>query len=183
MTPYKDSISPFQEKVNVFSPKLENYQSKKSGNSKRMEPCKNRQENTMKLNVQEIGERIRNRRKELGLTQLDIKAATGISSGNISDIENGNRLPSASTLSHLSGILSCSVDWILTGLSPYAENPSIAENENTKVRTLIRGFQKLSPQDQEELLEILQIKLRKSQRENAAISSPLTDTGGTDLAG
>ena len=49
MTPYKDSISPFQEKVNVFSPKLENYQSKKSRNSKRMEPCKNRQENTMKL--------------------------------------------------------------------------------------------------------------------------------------
>lgn len=47
----------------------------------------------MELDTLEIGKRIRERRKELHLTQLDIKEKTGISSGNMSDIERGNRLP------------------------------------------------------------------------------------------
>ena len=49
----------------------------------------------MELDTLEIGKRIRERRKELHLTQLDIKEKTGISSGNMSDIERGNRLPAA----------------------------------------------------------------------------------------
>lgn len=137
----------------------------------------------MDLNGQAIGKRIRKRRKELGLTQLDIKAATGISSGNLSDIENGNRLPSASTLVHLSNILQCSIDWMLTGFSPYSENTCFSGIENAAARTLLQGFQQLSPRDQEELLEILSIKLRKSQLENTAKSSPLTNTAASDLVG
>ena len=35
-----------------------------------------------------IGTRIKQRRKELGLKQLQIKELTGISSGNLSEIEN-----------------------------------------------------------------------------------------------
>ena len=40
----------------------------------------------MEADTTAIGTRIKTRRKELGLTQLDIKAAAGISSGNLSDI-------------------------------------------------------------------------------------------------
>lgn len=47
----------------------------------------------MELDIQSIGKRIKKRRKELHLTQTEIKEKTGISSGNMSDIERGNRLP------------------------------------------------------------------------------------------
>jgi len=43
----------------------------------------------MEIIMKSIGERIRNRRKELHLTQTDIRAACGISSGALSEIENG----------------------------------------------------------------------------------------------
>ena len=59
----------------------------------------------MELDIQSIGKRIKKRRKELHLTQTEIKEKTGISSGNMSDIERGNRLPAATTLAQLSEIL------------------------------------------------------------------------------
>ena len=85
----------------------------------------------MEINAQIIGLRIKNRRKELHLTQTDIKAAVGISSGNMSEIENGNRLPAAVTLIQLADILKCSIDWILTGASSIA-SPSISSNEDPR---------------------------------------------------
>ncbi|WP_416861709.1 helix-turn-helix domain-containing protein [Helicobacter ganmani] len=75
----------------------------------------------MELDTQTIGKRIKERRKTLGLTQLDIKTKVGISSGNISDIERGNRLPAATTLVQLAQVLECSIDYILTGVSPDSE--------------------------------------------------------------
>lgn len=55
----------------------------------------------MELDIQSIGKRIKKRRKELHLTQTEIKEKTGISSGNMSDIERGNRIPAATTLAHV----------------------------------------------------------------------------------
>ena len=62
-----------------------------------------------------IGERIATRRKELGITGQQIKESIGISTGNLSGIEKGSSLPSATALIGLSQILDCSIDWILTG--------------------------------------------------------------------
>ena len=45
----------------------------------------------MELDPLSIGIRIKDRRNELHLTQTDIKSKVGISSGNMSDIERGNR--------------------------------------------------------------------------------------------
>lgn len=64
------------------------------------------------------GARIKQRRKELRLTQVQIKEATGISSGNMSEIENGCKLPSTPALLELSSTLDCSIDLILKGESP-----------------------------------------------------------------
>lgn len=139
----------------------------------------------MELDMQTIGLRIKNRRKELQLTQTNIKAATGISSGNISDIENGNRLPAASTLVNLAKILECSIDWILTGHSPLSENCIISDNGNAKETEFLKGFRKLPDEEQEELMEILNMKLRKIQKAKGAkaTSSHLTDAGKSDMVG
>ncbi len=113
-----------------------------------------------------IGERIKNRRKELGLTQPRIKELTGISSGTMSDIENGKTLPAALSLIKLSQALGCSIDWILTGNSPVSESIFMSDARENE---LVSYFQKMSIDDQEDLLLIAEMKAKKNKRK--AISS------------
>lgn len=120
-----------------------------------------------------IGERILKRRKELGQTQTQIKEITGISTGNLSDIENGKKLPSAPTLLLLSKVLNCSIDWIVTGSS----YNSIKENlTNERERELLDLFRELSPNDQDEIIEIINIKQRL-QNKRMANPKSLPSTG------
>lgn len=131
----------------------------------------------MELDIQSIGKRIKKRRKELHLTQTEIKEKTGISSGNMSDIERGNRLPAATTLAQLSEILDCSIDWILTGNSPLSENlifPDIGEKD----QKLLSLFHEISEEDQEELLMIAQLKYNRTQKsKEAEVTSSLSRSG------
>lgn len=118
----------------------------------------------MDIDLIVIGTRIKKRRKELHLTQSEIKQAVGISSGNLSDIENGNRAPAIGTLYKLSTILQCSIDWIVTGKNVDYPIVEISEHgELTGELTLLDGFRQLSKNDQDELLDILQIKLQRTQ--------------------
>ena len=114
----------------------------------------------MELDMMTIGNRIKKRRKELHLTQIDIKEKTGISSGNMSDIERGNRLPAATTLVQLSEILECSIDYLLTGksLSQENSNASLDENSKTSESQLLKFYRGMSKDDQQELLMIAQLK-------------------------
>lgn len=111
----------------------------------------------MELDMVMIGKRIKKRRKELHLTQMDIKEKTGISSGNMSDIERGNRLPAAATLVLLSEVLACSIDYLLTGKTP---NQEITEQDLNFLELL----HDISKDDQEELLLIAKLKQQRKQR-------------------
>lgn len=131
----------------------------------------------MELDIQSIGTRIKERRKELKLTQLEIKERAGISSGNMSDIERGNRLPAAATLAQLSEILDCSIDWMLTGKSPETEKiklSGIGESD----RRLLELFHGMSEEDQEELLMIAQMKYNRTQKsKEAEVTSSIYRSG------
>lgn len=129
-----------------------------------------------------IGTRIKQRRNELGLKQLQIQQATGISSGNLSDIENGNKLPSTPTLLSLSSILECSIDWILKGDVPKRESAFLSNESDLQ---LLDGFHKLSEEDKEELIAILEMKLRKLKKtsQTDAKSLDLTATDEGDMVG
>lgn len=122
-----------------------------------------------------IGERIKNRRKELKITQIQIREATGISSGNMSGIESGKSLPSASALIELSKILNCSIDWMLTGNSPKSEGIILSNIEED----LLNGFRELPDDDKDELIGILKMKLRKVQRTRGT-NAKLSDLTGTE---
>lgn len=120
----------------------------------------------------EIGERIKQRRIELGLTQRQIKQATGISSGNMSDLENGNRLPSTPALIALSDILNCSIDWILKGevfkqddtvFSNRSTGVALSENPSIESELLFYYFG-MSADDQNELLMIAKMKYDKETK-------------------
>lgn len=128
-----------------------------------------------------IGERIKNRRKELNITQVQIREATGISSGNMSGIESGKSLPSASALIELSKVLNCSIDWMLTGDSPISESIILSNIEEK----LLYGFRTLAEDDKDEIIGILNMKLRKTQRAKGtnAKSSNLIGTEKGDMVG
>lgn len=125
-----------------------------------------------------IGERIKNRRKEMNITQTQIREETGISSGNMSGIESGKSLPSASALIELSRVLDCSIDWILKGDSTNKESRIISNKRECK---LIDGFRSLSEENRKELMEILEIKLRHSSGSSGG-SSKLSLSESTSQA-
>ena len=140
-----------------------------------------RKRGTMDISMDSIGNRIRERRKELRLTQTDMHRECGITSGALSQIENGSRVPSAIAFYSISQALNCSMEYLMTGTSSETKNTEIFGNE----KKLLDGFQKLPEEDQEELLEILEMKLRKVQRARgtSAKSSDLTDTEKGDMVG
>lgn len=125
-----------------------------------------------------IGERIKSKRKELGLTQPQIKELTGISSGTMSDIENGKALPAAPSLIKLSQVLNCTIDWILTGVSPTSE---ITVFSDCRESELVSYFKKMSADDQDELLMIAKMKADKRKEADNVKSSP-SDTRKTETA-
>lgn len=120
----------------------------------------------MELDTLEIGKRIRERRKELHLTQLDIKEKTGISSGNMSDIERGNRLPAANTLLQLSEVLQCSIDYLLRGNSSISEITDMSSLAalSPQEQKMLRFFRNISKEDQEELLMLAEMKYLRIQK-------------------
>lgn len=65
--------------------------------------------------LQEIGDRIGQRRKELGLTQERVADLMGVSIQMISNLERGNKAIKIDNLIKISDILGISTDYILTG--------------------------------------------------------------------
>lgn len=121
------------------------------------------------MDLSYIGENIKKRRKELGLTQAQIKELTGISTGNMSEIENGNSLPSCSALILLSKALQCSIDSLLVteysnseflNCSKNRDFSTLSENENI----LLASFNNLSESEKLDVLEYVQFKEFKSSR-------------------
>lgn len=135
----------------------------------------------MEIDMESVGNRIKNRRKEMQLTQTDIFNMCGIRSGALSRIENGTSVPSVILFYRIAQILECDMQWLLTGVSSNMENISISKNEEI----LLEGFRELSEEDQEELMGILEVKLRKVQRARgtSAKSSDLTGTEKGDMVG
>lgn len=115
----------------------------------------------MELDMMGIGERIKTRRKELKLSQTDIYERCDITSGALSKIENGKTTPSVIAFYKLSQVLECDMNWLATGISPICRSPISANWRNE----LLNGFRELPEDDKEELMGLLQLKLRKVKKE------------------
>ncbi len=68
-----------------------------------------------RIDLSEISSRLKQIRTQLGFTPKQIFEKTGISTGNLSELENGKYPPSAKTLVLLSELYGVSIDWILQG--------------------------------------------------------------------
>lgn len=114
----------------------------------------------MDVSMESIGERIKARRKELQLTQTDIFEMCGIRSGALSRIENGTSVPSVILFYRIAEILQCDMNWLMTGVSSNMKNEVFSEYEEE----LLNGFRQLNQDDQEELMGLLALKLRKVKK-------------------
>lgn len=135
----------------------------------------------MEIDMESVGNRIKSRRREMQLTQTDIFDMCGIRSGALSRIENGTSVPSVILFYRIAQILECDMQWLLTGISSNMKNIDISKNEET----LLDGFRELSEEDQEELMGILQLKLKKVQKARATSvsSSSSIDTNVNHMVG
>lgn len=104
------------------------------------------------------GERIRSARKAKKLSLLDVRDITGLSTGNLSDLENDKFSPSANTLIQLRQVLNVSIDWILTGNPPKEVPSDDTIREKTSVflgsdeKMLLDIYDKLSEDDKRNIL-------------------------------
>lgn len=111
-----------------------------------------------------IGIRIKERRVELKLTQMQIHEATGISTGNLSDIERGRSLPSSSAVILLSDILNCTTDWLLKGDTRNYDNIKaksytvIDENLSKDEQKMIYSYRELSDELKIEIQQFIDFK-------------------------
>lgn len=120
----------------------------------------------MEIFTKDIGQRIKKRRKELNLTQNQVRVACGISSGALSEIENGNRAPSIIIFHALAEVLDCSMDWLATGFQDTKhQNHDISSSENSLLDRLVSGFQSIPEESKEEILELIELKLQKNRKE------------------
>jgi transcriptional regulator with XRE-family HTH domain len=67
------------------------------------------------VNNMGLGERIKARREELGLTQLQLARALGVTPQHISVIEKNKRAPSLDSLAKLAQELGVTTDYLITG--------------------------------------------------------------------
>ena len=81
----------------------------------------------MKINYNEIGDRIAARRKELKLTQEAVTNLTEISTNQLSNLENNRSVPTVETILKLSEALKVTPDYFLLGIVKSMSDAPVAD--------------------------------------------------------
>jgi transcriptional regulator with XRE-family HTH domain len=72
-----------------------------------------------------VGERVKQRRRELGLSQDSLAQRAGISKSFLSDLETGKRSVGAETLLDLGRAMGLSLDYLMTGEGSGGQKPEV----------------------------------------------------------
>lgn len=79
------------------------------------------------LNYVEIGKRIKNRRKEMQLTQEKLSEIIDVSPSYVSEIERGTSISSLSTITKIAQTLNVSLDYLIYGINQYNSDITFSE--------------------------------------------------------
>ena len=79
------------------------------------------------LNYIEIGKRIKNKRKELQLTQETLSEIIDVSPSYISEIERGCSISSLSTIAKIAQTLELNLDYLIFGMNQNNSNRTFTE--------------------------------------------------------
>jgi transcriptional regulator with XRE-family HTH domain len=104
-----------------------------------------------------IGKRIRYARKINKLSLTEVRNMTGLSTGNLSELENDKFAPSSNALIALRQLFGVSIDWILTGEPPMALAKKENSNESHELylseeeKELIEAYRKLGKEKKRDI--------------------------------
>lgn len=110
-----------------------------------------------------IGKRIRYARKINKLSLTDVKNETGLSTGNLSELENDKFAPSSNALIAFRRLFNVSIDWILTGIPPMAlsKNETISETSglylSDEEKGLIEAYRELDKEARRSIQGFIQV--------------------------
>lgn len=111
--------------------------------------------------IMTIGDRVKYIRKINQMNQKNFSDQIGISQGTLSEIESNKCSPSFETLVSLGNKFGCDFNWLLLGDSAHTEiNHTLSRSEIV----MIELYRKLDDDDQIELLEIFDLKLKMKNR-------------------
>ena len=79
-----------------------------------------------------LGERIKQLRKENGMTQVDMAQKLGVTKGTVSTWETNSRVPSFETLNQMCDMFQRSLDYLM-GRSDDATPPILSDEEQTEL--------------------------------------------------
>jgi transcriptional regulator with XRE-family HTH domain len=113
------------------------------------------------MEMKTIGERIKYARKKKNLTITQLKDLTGLSTGNLSDLENNKTFPSCNALIQFKKSLDVSIDWILLGEEGNLEesNNNIQQCFNEKDLELIENYNLLSQDRKRDIDGFIRVSL------------------------
>lgn len=106
------------------------------------------------LDFHRIGQQIRKRRLECGITQETIANQLDVNPSHISNIENGRANPSLTVLVKIANILECSVDFFIGDEYTYLRN---LKHRHTIEDEIIRRVRSCDYATKEKILKIIDI--------------------------
>lgn len=125
-----------------------------------------------------LGMRIKERRKQKGFTLKQVEQLTGISNGNLSEIERGIKTPALPSLIKLVNVLECSADDLIFGESEFGfmgSKISVSERE----LTFLSALRQLDIDDQDEIMDLIEVKIRRKKRLARSLNSKGADASET----
>ena len=75
-------------------------------------------------------------------------------------MENGTSVPSIILFYKISEVLKCDMNWLMTGVSSNMKSDVFSKCEDE----LVKGFRQLEKDDQDEIMDILNMKLSRAKR-------------------
>lgn len=109
-----------------------------------------------------IGERIKRIRKIYEHNQVDFSNIIGVSQGTLSELEQDKYKPALDTIIQIHNKFNTDIYWLLFGVEQHNDD----KNRFGKTESeLILQFRKLKLVDQEEILDIIQLKINRYNKE------------------
>ena len=119
--------------------------------------------------VAAIGGRLRELRKERGLTQAELARQIGIQQSDLSRMEKGEYRVSLDNLFKILGVFDLDLaDFFGDSAAPLEEQRQPLSRQDMKILHLLR---ELSPEGRAEVQEFLEFKLRKERQERRSLGA------------
>lgn len=110
-----------------------------------------------------LGQRLKEARKNKGLTQTELGRLLGLSDATINRYEKDLRSPDPRTLKKLAGLLEISVDYLLN--HEQQEIDELSQSWPEGVKALRRAHSQMTPAERRGLLKIINAMVRESEIE------------------